>query len=150
MLVIIGAVAALLMLTGFAFWQKEQRLFEKLFFVVISFALLSIGIAVSTSYQECPKLENRLYQVAQSSNPERAASERSLYYSQGRVRVVIEMTDPDLPLPSAYSLIVESRYNTLIQALVLPQDMCQLSQESSVRSVRAPSETVPLGKENIR
>lgn len=95
---------------------------------------------------ECPKLESRLYQVAQSSDPEHAANQSGLYYSQGRVRVIIELADPAVSLPAGYSLIIESRYNTLIQASVALQDLCKLSQEPSVRLVRAPYEATPLGK----
>jgi len=100
-----------------------------------------------TSYaQECPKLESRLDRLVRSSEPERAANQGNLYYSKGRVRVIIELTEQAVSPPERYSMIIESRYSALIQALVAIQDLCNLSRDPSVRFVRAPYPATPLAK----
>ena len=132
--------------------SEKEEVLRKVFLTafVLLVALLADPMAwlegspQMTSYaQDCPKLESHLYRIAQSSEPERTANQSNLYYSKGRIRVIIELTEPAVSPPEVYSLIIESRYAALIQALVAIQDLCTLSQEPSVKFVRAPYPATP-------
>lgn len=98
-----------------------------------------------TKTNPCPKLEDRLYRLAQAQEPAQFAQQTGLHYLEGRVRVVIEMVDLGAAVPTKYPLLVESRSDGLIQALVPLDILCDLSQEPQVKLVRSPLAAVPLG-----
>ncbi|MBI4640237.1 MAG: hypothetical protein HY731_06055 [Candidatus Tectomicrobia bacterium] len=110
--------------------------------IIIEASVALATTDVVSNSRGCPKLEDLLFQVTQSSDPERTANQRGLFFSQGRIRVIIELTSPAVSLPTGYSLVIETRFQSLVQALVAVQDLCRLSEEPSVRLVRAPFEAI--------
>lgn len=130
----------------------ETRL-EKLAAVLLLFSVIVMEVSAATpskqspkkenmmpERQECAKIENRLYQLVQSSEPEQTARESGLHYPNGSVRIIIELTDPNPASFPGYSLIIESRYDRFIQALVAPGELCKLSEMPVIRFIRAPFE----------
>lgn len=90
---------------------------------------------------ECAGLEERLWRMMNSPDPQRFALEQDIYYQGGRVRVIIEFVawqgQPVVAdLPPGYGQ-VEARAGNTVQALVSLEKLCQLSNEASVRSVMA-------------
>ncbi|MBI2906299.1 MAG: hypothetical protein HYX92_01445 [Chloroflexi bacterium] len=93
---------------------------------------------------DCPKLENRLYQLFASPDPAAFAQQYGIGYSDGAVRVVVEMGDKEGRLPAGYSIKEETRSGGLVQAQVPLSELCRLSKEGSVKAIRLPLRAVPL------
>lgn len=92
---------------------------------------------------DCPNLESRLYQLATAPDPADFASRNGLSYNDGAVRVVIELTGKDQDLLKGYSINVEMRSNDTVQASVGVKDLCKLSNEPQVKSIRVPFKPIP-------
>ena len=93
----------------------------------------------------CPKLEDRLYRLAQAEDPAQFARQNGLDYVEGQVRVIVEMVEPEAAIPEKYASLIESRSDGLVQMLIPPKELCELSQEPEVKLVRVPLPSVPLG-----
>ncbi|MBI2304579.1 MAG: hypothetical protein HYU86_07535 [Chloroflexi bacterium] len=107
---------------------------------------LTPSLTASPVKAGCPNLEDRLYQLTLSPDPAALAARSNLFYSQGRVRVVIELPSAESPAPSGYGLTVESRAQALVQALVPVDALCALAADPLVKSVRAPLPRLPLSQ----
>lgn len=107
-------------------------------------ATLTPSFTVTPTKAGCPKLEDRLYQLTVSPDPAALAAQTGLFYSQGRVRVIIELPSAESPAPSGYGLTVESRAQALVQALVPVDALCALAADGNVKFVRAPLPRLPL------
>ncbi len=92
--------------------------------------------------QPCPRLEDRLYRLTISQDPEAYARQAGLDYSQGRVRVVIELESAEARAPQLPGLAVEARAERPAQALVPVERLCELAAANGVRLVRAPAQPV--------
>ena len=108
--------------------------------VVTGLAALLTLASCSPTPQPCPRLEERLFRLAVSADPEAFASQAGLYYREGRLRVIAELESPQAPSPSLPGLVVEARAAELVQALVPPDRLCSLASAEGVRLVRSPVE----------
>lgn len=85
-----------------------------------------------------PKVESLLLQLVQSSNPEAFAREHGLFFKDGRVRVVIELNDPNYVLPNYYG-VEEKRHGSKVQALVKVDRLLELAESPYVRFISSPT-----------
>jgi len=57
----------------------------------------------------CPKLETRLYQLTQSEKLSIFAKVNGLYFSDGKVRLVIELRDPSGTISDRFHIAVKGQ-----------------------------------------
>ena len=114
------------------------------FLVVISFTIFQ-GLAPQR--EDYPNLETCLYELSVSPNPARYAATHGLHYTEGRVRVVIELVSGQAEIPNNYHIQIEDRYGDLVQALVPISELRPLSKEPMVRLIRTPLEIQLKGGE---
>jgi hypothetical protein len=120
------------------------------FWAAFCLILLSLVAFVQAQEEEsCPNLDERLVGLVSSPDPEAYARSHGLYYEAdmaseretiGWVRVVIELENATEAFPDEYGLRIESRYGTLIQAMVLSELLCAISNVAGVAYVRAVHE----------
>ncbi len=118
---------------------RVWRILLRLVLGLMSFAILPACVGPQ---QPCPRLEDRLYRLTTSPDPEAYARQADLYYSQGRVRVIIELESAEDRVPQLPGLTIESRAGELVQALVPVERLCELAAANGVRLVRSPAQPV--------
>lgn len=94
---------------------------------------------------ECPQMESRLYDLTTATDPAAFAQSHGLYYGDGRTRVVVVLVAPEAgtSILTQYDAQVETRYESLVQVLVPPAELCDLSNDPQVQFVRAPRVAEP-------
>ena len=103
--------------------------------VIFALALLSL-LAWAQPYDKNPKLESILWEMITANNPEEFALSHNLYIQDGKVKVVIELTNETALLPDY--VVEENRYKKNIQAIVPIEKLAELSYETNVTFIRAP------------
>ena len=99
-----------------------------------------------TKSERSKNLESSLVELTQSSDPEVYAQKHGLYFANGRVRVVIELDNPNYALPASYG-VEETRYENMIQALVVINKLLELSESPFVRFITIPMVPADQGRE---
>lgn len=94
---------------------------------------------------ECPKLESVLYQLTQAPAPESFAQQRGVELQAGMVRVVIDLSQADAPLPEGFGLQEERRVGRQVRVLAPLAQLCQLSEQAGVDFVHLPLKPGSLG-----
>jgi len=92
----------------------------------------------------CPRLDSRLYQLSQSENTAEEAARLGLPVEGGRVRVIIEL-NPGAAPPNVTGVTIETTASGLVQALVAPSALCDLSNAPGVSFVRPALTSTGLG-----
>lgn len=111
---------------------------KPLVFLGILALVMALSVIQVHNRESYPNLESRLYYLSICLNWAKCAAERGLYYTNGMVRVEIELEDPDTPLPKRYRIKVERRYEALVQALVPVNQLRPLSNAPGIKEIRAP------------
>jgi hypothetical protein len=91
---------------------------------------------------EFPKLQAQLVDLIASENPQAFAKENRIVYQNGKVRVVIILTDENRKIADRFDVTIEAKAKTMIQALVLLTELGELSNEPYVDSIRLPLQPV--------
>ncbi len=120
--------------------------------------LLSLGLALScaraTAIEEvpltpvpkpthCPKLDSALYELMAAADRSAYARQHALQYEDGAVRVTLELASDQAVLPSSHRITIEERLERLVRALVPVDNLCELSNDPSVRMIRVPTPVEP-------
>jgi hypothetical protein len=92
----------------------------------------------------CPRLDSRLFQLAQANDSETFAKNSGLELRSTRVRVVIELRE-GAPVPTGYDAVIDGRFGRLVDAWVAIGQLCSLAEHQDVSSVRPPDRLQPLG-----
>ena len=89
----------------------------------------------------CPHLESRLYDLTVAEDPAGFAQTMDLFYEGGATRVVIQLATPgaDTSFLAEYAARIETQTESLVQALVPAEELCDLSNDPQVKFVRGPS-----------
>ena len=90
-----------------------------------------------------PKLSSLLYELSRSKHPADFAKSRGLVFSDGKVRVIIELADTSARISERFKIVTEGGYGNLLQAMVLIEQLGELSNESHINFVRAPLKPHP-------
>lgn len=93
---------------------------------------------------ECSNLDNRLYQVFQSSEPSKLAQELNLSVKDGKIRVVIVLDQEESSFLEDFGLEIETQRNRDVQALVPIDQLCNLANTDGVVEIRVPARGLPL------
>jgi hypothetical protein len=92
----------------------------------------------------CPRLDSRLYQLSQATDPELFAKNSGFELRATRARVVIELRE-GASIPTGYDVVIDGRFGRLVDAWVSIAQLCSLAQQTDVTSVRPPDRLQPLG-----
>ena len=92
-----------------------------------------------TKPTDCPKLESALYQLTQSSDPATDAAGMGVQYEAGKVRVIVELNEPESGQLAAYQATIERQVIQTVRVLVPLNNLCVLSDDAAVDFVRVPS-----------
>lgn len=115
----------------------HKRIIAVIFCII---TLLSVAIAQpsnkNVSYSKNPKFESILSQLISSDNPQDFAKNHNLFMKNGRIRVMIELSD-ETALPDY--IIEETRYEKNVQIMVPIEKLEELSMETNVIFIRTPS-----------
>jgi hypothetical protein len=100
----------------------------------------TVAITPRPHSSECPNLESRLYDLTVAQDPENLAQTKGLFYENGATRVVIQLATPeaDTSFLAEYGVQIETQTGSLVQALVPPERLCDLSNDPRVKFVREP------------
>lgn len=86
--------------------------------------------------------ERRPFEV--SSGSRMVANKYERWVAEGKIRVVLELTDEDAPWEKEYDLMVEARYKNLVQAVVPLSEVRGLADDAAVQYVRLPLQAYPM------
>lgn len=125
----------------------SDRTFEKHYFsrnvaiVIYTLTLLTMVAWAqpfndTQPYSKHPKLESVLSQLISADNPQEFAQAHDLYMQNGKVRVVVELTNKNALLPDY--VLDETRYENNVQTLVPIEKLAALAEDSNVTFIRAP------------
>ena len=92
-----------------------------------------------------PKLEARLYQLTRSKDPSTFAEASGLYFSDGKVRVIIILAHISSTISSDFQIVPEGQFGDLLQAMVPVDQLCEISEEPYINFVRPPLQPGLLG-----
>jgi hypothetical protein len=90
------------------------------------------------------KLDQTLYQLATSKDPQALAVQKGINMSGEKVRVVIMLAD-GADIPGRFNITVEQRDKNLIQALVPVNALLELAKEPGISYVKVPENYKPAG-----
>ena len=90
----------------------------------------------------CARLDSQLLQLAQAPDPAAFAARAGLDYREGMVRVVVEVR-PGAAVPQGHGLVVEARYQDLIQAQAPLTQLCPLAGQADVLAIRPSARPLP-------
>ena len=90
-----------------------------------------------------PKLSSLLYELSQSKHPADFARSKGLHFSDGKILVIIELSDPSAQISKRFKIFTEGRYGNLLQAMILIEQLGELSNESYINFIRAPLKPQP-------
>jgi hypothetical protein len=109
-------------------------------FTVIKVSTDTVAITLRPRSSECPHLESRLYDLIVAQDPTDLARTMGLFYEDGATRVVIQLATPetDTSFLAEYGAQIETQTGSLVQALVPPERLCDLSNDPQVKFVREP------------
>ena len=92
-----------------------------------------------TKTKQAPEnLESVLYQLVECQNRDDFAEANALYLKDGKVRVIIELNKNNEDLEFNDDIVIETKYENLIQALVPVDNLILLSEDENVGYIRAP------------
>jgi hypothetical protein len=83
-------------------------------------------------------IDQLLYTLTKSADPQAFASKHDLHLVEGRVRVIIELKSPDVLPKLSTAVKVEARSEGFILALVPIAELLILAQDPAVRFIRPP------------
>ncbi len=86
-------------------------------------------------YEE--KLQRGLFDLATTEDPEALARKRGLELYP-MVRVVLELEGPETELPEDFSILVETRVDGTVQALVPVDRLLELAKRPEIKYIRLP------------
>jgi len=89
-----------------------------------------------------PKLEQVLYELAKSNDPEAFAQEKGIAMTDGKVRVIIMLSN-DGNVSGKFNLIIEEKDKNLIQALVPVDAIIDIAEDSNVNFIKIPDVYIP-------
>ncbi len=133
-------------------WGSGQSVTDRRSLLAWTGGILAVGIAgctdtpsADTTGTETPTrsttipdaLDDTLVGLYQAENRTDYAATHDLMYADGRVDVVMVLTDGG-NLPTGYDLTVTAHHDHLIQARARVSDLPALAQEDGVRYVRPP------------
>ena len=87
---------------------------------------------------EFPHLQHQLVELIESPNPQELAKQYGIYYQDGKVCVVIILTDKNDQIDARFDLVVEATSENMVQALVLLTQLGELSNEPYVKFIQLP------------
>ena len=102
-----------------------------------------------TKTKQAPEnLESVLYQLVkcQDKDKNEFAEAHGLYLKDDKVRVIIELKDKKLVFERD-DIVIETRYENLVQALVPLDNLILLSEDDNVSYIRTPLPTYPQQSE---
>lgn len=110
---------------------------------LIGMALAGLwSVAATPEPPACGRLDDSLRQLAEAVDPDAFARERGLALFDGQVRIVVELL-PDAALKLDAPILVEAQYETFVQGLVRPEDLCYLAEDPAISVVRLPFPRMP-------
>lgn len=96
-----------------------------------------------TKTKQAPEnLESVLYQLVKCQNKNDFAEANGLYLKDDKVRVIIELKDKKLDFERE-DVVIETRYENLVQALVPLDNLIPLSEDENINYIRAPLPAYP-------
>jgi hypothetical protein len=109
-------------------------------FATIEVSTGTVSVTPHPRSSECPYLESHLYDLIVAEDPVGLAQTMGLFYEDGATRVVIQLAthEADISFLSEYGAQVETQTESLVQALVPVEKLCDLSNDPRVRFVRGP------------
>jgi hypothetical protein len=96
------------------------------------------GNLVKKGQAEFPHIQHQLVELIKSPNPQELAEQYGIYYQDGKVRVVIILTDKNDQIAERFDLLVEATSENMVQALVLLTQLGELSNEPYVKFIQLP------------
>lgn len=109
-------------------------------FTVTKVSTDTVAITPRPRSSECPHLESRLYDLTVAQDPTDLAQTMGIFYEDDATRVVIQLAAPrtDISFLGEYGAQIKTQTESLVEALVPVEKLCDLSNDPQVKSVREP------------
>jgi cell division protein FtsL len=105
----------------------------------ISTEIVPKEISESKKESECPKIDSVLNELLTSDNPLTFAEKHGLRIVDGRVQVMLTLTDEDTTFTTELDFIESIRSGEVIQGFVRIEQLCELANATEVTYIRVPS-----------
>jgi hypothetical protein len=92
--------------------------------------------------QDCPQLDSRLYELSLMESPLPTAEQWGFRVKDGKVFVLLVLTDEKTQIPEGFDLEVGTRSGSQVQVFAPLTELCDLANSDEVIAVRQPSEPV--------
>ncbi len=83
-----------------------------------------------------------LVQIVSSPDPIAQAEQLQIKVKDGKIQVVLTLSEPDTSFLSAYGVEIGSQAELRVQAFVPPDQLCQLARTGKIVAINVPSQAV--------
>jgi len=125
-------ILSIIVIGGFFAWQYFEKQKEK---------VEDINI-ILPDREGHPKLESVLYDLTQAKNPKEFAQRHGLDVVGSRVRVVIELINPEYTLLTNFG-VEETKYENSLQALIEIEKLSALADDPNIKLIRTSFKFFP-------
>ena len=91
---------------------------------------------------DCPGLDSTLAQVAASPDPLAQAKQSLLTVKDGKIQVVLVLSQEDTGFLKDYDVEVGTQLGTQVQAFVPPGQLCDLAKTDEVLAINLPAQAI--------
>ena len=91
---------------------------------------------------DCPGLDSALAQVAASPDPLAQAEQSLLTVKDGKIQVVLVLSQEDTGFLKDYNVEVGTQLGTQVQAFVPPGQLCDLAKTDEVLAINRPAQAI--------
>lgn len=116
---------------------------KKIVALLLILVVMPVFIAGAEEKLGHPKLEQKLYFLAQSEDPKTFAIEKGIELTDDKVRVIIELSKA-ANISSRLDITIEEQDKNLVQALVPVSALLDLADDPDVNYIKLPEKYKPL------
>jgi len=92
--------------------------------------------------QECPQLDNQLYQLTKSESPITKAEELGFEVRDNKIQVLLILVDEEATLPKGFNIDVGIRSGAKVNVYAPMDELCELANNDTIIAIYPPERTI--------